>query len=96
MKEKIKKISKYTCNILCFANLLLVYLAPIWGWHIDKISKTIITITGLCGAYLTSGKIFEADLTKEQDTFNESKAEELINEEGSVDNVIYTKNKTSK
>lgn len=96
MKEKIKKISKYTCNILCIINLILIGLSTIWGWDVIKISKSIIVITGICGTYLTTGKIFEDDLTQVQETFNDDKVEDLINDEGNVENVIYTTNKTTK
>lgn len=96
MKEKIKKISKYTCNILCIINFILIGLSAIWGWDIIKIIKSIGIITGICGTYLTTGKIFEEDLTKVQENFADYKPGDLINEEGSVENVVYDKNKTSK
>ena len=51
--KKIKKISKYIVN-----GLLLV-LAPIWNWHIDNISKTIVGVAGVISLYLVSGKLFE-------------------------------------
>jgi hypothetical protein len=95
-KEKVKKISKYTCNILCIINLALILLSPVWGWNITKIIKSISIITGICGTYLTTGKIFEEDLTEVQENFSNYAVEDLINEEGSVENVVYDKNKTSK
>ena len=59
MKEKIKKISKYVVNILNMVNMLLLGLANVWGWNIDKISATIIVVAGVISAYLTTGKIFD-------------------------------------
>ena len=58
--EKIKTISKYTMNILAFIDAILVGLSPVWGWHLDKITDSITIIVGLIGAYLVSGKLFEA------------------------------------
>lgn len=55
--EKIKKIAKYTTNILCIINALLLGLDPIW--HIpyaDKISASIIVIVGVIGTYLLGTK----------------------------------------
>ena len=63
MIEKIKKISKYTVNFLNMINALILVLSPIWGWHLDNISKTIIGITGVISMYLVSGKLFD---TKEE------------------------------
>lgn len=64
MKEKIKKYSKYVVNILNMVNMLLLGLANVWGWNIDKVSATIIVVAGVISAYLTTGKIFE---TKEEE-----------------------------
>lgn len=61
MKEKIKTISKYVVNILNMVNMLLLGLANVWGWNIDKISATIIVVAGVISAYLTTGKIFNTD-----------------------------------
>ena len=60
MKEKIKKISKYTMNILSMINALIIGLSPIWNWHLNKITDSLVVITGIIGFYLVSGKIFEA------------------------------------
>ena len=62
--EKIKKISKYVVNSLNMINALILALSPIWNWHLDNISKTIIAITGIISLYLVSGKLFE---TKEEE-----------------------------
>lgn len=64
MKEKIKTISKYVVNTLNMVNMLLLGLANVWGWNIDKVSATIIVIAGVISAYLTTGKLFE---TKEEE-----------------------------
>lgn len=64
MKEKIKKTSKYVMNILAMINALLIGLSPIWNWHLDKITDSLVVITGIIGFYLVGGKIFE---TKEED-----------------------------
>lgn len=61
--EKIKRISKYVMNILAMVNALIVGLSPIWGWHLDKITDSIVVITGIIGLYLVGGKLFE---TKEE------------------------------
>ena len=58
MKDKIKQISKYVMNIMAFINALLVELSPIWGWQIDKITKSMTILVGLIGVWLVTGKIF--------------------------------------
>lgn len=60
-KEKVKKVSKYVMNILAIINLLLIKLAPVWNWNIDKITESITIIIGVIGAWLVSGKIFEKE-----------------------------------
>ena len=57
--EKFKKITKYVVNTLNMINALLLGLAEIWNWNIDKISATIIVIAGVISLYLVSGKLFE-------------------------------------
>lgn len=61
MKDKIKKVSKYAMNILAVINALLINLSPVWGWHIDKITKSITIVIGVIGAWLVTGKIFEKE-----------------------------------
>lgn len=56
--EKIKKIAKYTVNALNMINALIIALSPIWNWHLDSVSKTIIAIAGVISLYLVSGKLF--------------------------------------
>lgn len=63
--NKIKKISKYVVNALNMINALILALSPIWNWHLDNISKTIIAITGVISLYLVSGKLF--DLTDKEE-----------------------------
>lgn len=63
MKEKVKKVSKYVVNILNMINAIIIGLSPIWNWHLDNITKSIVVITGIISLYLTQGKIFD---TKEE------------------------------
>lgn len=64
--EKIKKISKYVVNALNMINALMLGLAQIWGWTIDKISASIIVIAGVISLYLVGGKLFDLK-EKEED-----------------------------
>lgn len=59
MKKKIKKISKYVMNILAMINALIIGLSPIWNWHLQRVTDSIVVITGVIGLWLVSGKIFE-------------------------------------
>lgn len=55
--EKIKKISKYTLNILTIINALLVGLDPIWNIpYADKIIATISVIMAVISTYLLGNK----------------------------------------
>ena len=67
MKEKIMTISKYVVNILNMVNMILLGLANVWGWNIDKVSATIIVIAGVISAYLTTGKLFETKTNEVED-----------------------------
>lgn len=60
MKSRVKKVAKYVMNILAMINALLIGLSPIWGWNIDKITDSIVVITGILGLYLVGGKLWEA------------------------------------
>lgn len=60
MKSRVKKVAKYVMNILAMINALLIGLSPIWGWNIDKITDSIVVITGILGFYLVGGKLWEA------------------------------------
>ena len=59
--EKIKKVSKYTMNILAMINALIIGLSPIWNWELSKITDSISIIIGIIGLYLVGGKLFEGD-----------------------------------
>lgn len=59
--NKIKKISKYIVNGLNMINALILALSPIWNWHLDNISKTIVAITGVLSLYLVGGKLFNTE-----------------------------------
>lgn len=61
--KKVKKISKYVMNVLAMINALIVGLSPIWGWHLDKITDSIVVITGIIGFYLVGGKLFETKVS---------------------------------
>lgn len=66
--NKVKKISKYVVNTLNMVNALILALSPIWGWHLDNITKTIVAITGVISLYLVSGKLFTIDENKEEES----------------------------
>jgi len=57
--EKVKKISKYVVNALNMINALILVLSPIWGWHLEDITKTIVAVAGVISLYLVSGKLFD-------------------------------------
>lgn len=59
MKEKIKTISKYTMNIMAFINAVILELSPVWGWQLDKVTRSISILIGLIGLYLVSGKLWD-------------------------------------
>lgn len=64
----IKKIAKYTTNILAIINALILGLDPIWNIpYADKISNTIIVIIGVIGTYLLGSKAINS--TKENDNY---------------------------
>lgn len=54
----IKKIAKYTTNILAIINALILGLNPIWNIpYADKISASITVIIGVIGTYLLTPKV---------------------------------------
>lgn len=57
--KKVKKISKYVMNGLAMINALIVGLSPIWNWNLEKVTDSIVVITGIIGLYLVGGKLFE-------------------------------------
>lgn len=59
--KKVKKISKYTMNILAMINALIIGLSPIWEWESTKITDSISIIIGIIGLYLVGGKLFEGE-----------------------------------
>ncbi len=65
--DKLKKISKYVVNTLNMINALMLGLAQIWGWTIDKISASIIVVAGVISLYLVGGKLFDLKEDKEED-----------------------------
>ena len=57
MINKMKKISKYTLNILTIVNALLVGLDPIWNIpYADKTIATISVIMAVISTYLLGDK----------------------------------------
>jgi len=68
--KKVKKTSKYVMNVLAMINAIIVGLSPIWGWNLEKVTDSIVVITGIIGLYLVGGKLFEAP-----------KVDELISQE---------------
>jgi uncharacterized membrane protein len=64
--EKIKKIAKYTTNILAILGAIFEGLVQIWNIpYGDKISATIIVILGVLGTYLTGDKVVAIIKNKE-------------------------------
>lgn len=59
--KRLKKISKWIVNIINMLNMLLVGLAQVWNWNIDKITATIAVFAGVISTYLVSGKLFEKE-----------------------------------
>ena len=57
MLEKIKKIAKYTLNILTIFNALLVGLDPIWNIPFaDKTTATVTVVMAVISTYLLGNK----------------------------------------
>ena len=55
--EMIKKVSKYTLNILTIVNALLVGLEPIWNIpYADKTIATISVVMAVISTYLLGNK----------------------------------------
>jgi hypothetical protein len=56
-KINVKKISKYTLNVLTIANALLVGLDPIWGIpYADKLIPTLSVVMAVISTYLLGDK----------------------------------------
>lgn len=66
--EKVKKIAKYTTNILAFINAIILVLIPIWNlpeiWTL--ISKTLVGINGVIAVYLLGDKTYTKYKEKEE------------------------------
>lgn len=57
MLEKVKKIAKYTLNILTIANALLVGLDPIWNIpYGNEIISTVAVVMSVIATYLLGDK----------------------------------------
>lgn len=57
MADKIKKIAKYTLNVLTIANSLLLGLDPIWNIPCaDKIIPTVGVVMAVISTYLLGNK----------------------------------------
>lgn len=65
--EKVKKIAKYTTNILAIINALLIGILPIWGINGDKITNTIAVIIAVLGTYLLGDKTYNTVKEKRGD-----------------------------
>jgi hypothetical protein len=52
-------------NILSMINALIIGLSPIWDWHLNKLTDSIVVITGIIGLYLVGGKLFKDNNTEE-------------------------------
>lgn len=58
--EKLKTISKYALNVINVLNALLLVLIPIWNIPMgDKISATLVGISGVISTYLLGNKAVE-------------------------------------
>lgn len=57
--KKVKKIAKYTTNILAIINALIIGIAPIWNINADKITNTISVIIAVIGTYLLGTKVIK-------------------------------------
>ena len=59
-KINVKKISKYTLNILTIANALLVGLDPIWDIpYADKLIPTLSVVMAVISTYLLGNKMLK-------------------------------------
>ena len=75
--EKIKKIAKYTTNILAIINALILGLDPIWNIpYADKISATIIVIVGVIGTYFLLGQQAVDGIMKGRNNMNNEEIKE--------------------
>ena len=85
IKEKIKKVSKYTTNILGMIAFFLVGLDSIDGITIPYctlIIKIFAVIEGTIGAYLIKGKLWNTSDFKFEDKYSGLTEEEQAELEG--------------
>lgn len=88
MKSKVKKVAKYTVNILNIINALLIGLNPIWNIpHADKIIETILVVTGVISTYLLGNKAVSKKIA------NKSKEATGVTNEEEEENVTDTNRK---
>ena len=66
--KKIKKIAKYSVNILAIINALLIGILPIWNINGDKITDTINVIIAVLGTYLLGDKAVTTRATIKKNT----------------------------
>lgn len=66
-KITLKKIIKYTTNILAIINAILIGLQPIWNIpYGDKIIATLGVILGVLGGVLTGDKVVNKIIAKKE------------------------------
>lgn len=66
--EKIKKISKYTLNVLTIINALLIGLEPIWNIpYCDKTIATISVVMAVISTYLLGNKVVKTKQEEEEE-----------------------------
>ena len=65
--KKIKKIAKYSVNILAIINALLIGILPIWNINGDKVTDTINVIIAVLGTYLLGDKAYTNKMTTKKD-----------------------------
>ena len=65
--KKLKKIAKYSVNILAIINALLIGILPIWNINGDKVTDTINVIIAVLGTYLLGDKAYTNKMTTKKD-----------------------------
>lgn len=51
-----KKVVKYSLNVLAIINALIIGIAPIWNVNADKVTNTIAVIIAVFSTYLLGDK----------------------------------------
>lgn len=54
--KKVKKVVKYSLNVLAIINALIIRIAPIWNVNADKVTNTIAVIIAVFSTYLLGDK----------------------------------------